>query len=104
MQVDHVRKATTEADKERYKKEGRCFNYAAQGHLSRACLKKSATQVNNLVVARKTTDETATEDEVSYTAKGVLNFMKGMDDEQYQSLAEAWMQMAQGEGEGFGQA
>jgi len=30
--------------------------------------------------------------------------MKGMDDEQYQSLAKAWTQMAQGEGEGFGQA
>ena len=44
------------------------------------------------------------EPQSAYTAEGVLNFMKGMDDEQYQSLAEAWTQMTQGEGEGFGQA
>ena len=104
MQVDHMRKATTEADKERYKKEGRCFNCMAQGHLSRTCPKKSTTRNQVPVVARKITDEVTIKEEGTYTAKGVLNFMKGMDDEQYQSLAEAWMQMAQGEGEGFGQA
>ena len=49
-------------------------------------------------------DEAEEEPQFTYTAEGVLNFMKGMDDEQYQSLAEAWTQMAQREGEGFGQA
>ena len=41
MDVDAVRKATSEADKETYRKEGRCFNCGKQGHLSRNCPTKT---------------------------------------------------------------
>ena len=37
MEVDAIRKAVTEADKERYRTEGRCFNCGRRGHLSRVC-------------------------------------------------------------------
>ena len=96
MQVDHLHKATTEVDKEHYKKEGWCFNCGMQGHLSHACSRKGTSQMNPPVIAQKTTDETpaTTEEEPQYMAQGVLKFMKGMDNEQYQSLAEAWAQMA----------
>src|SRR6266436_2296550 len=40
-----TRKAITEADKERYRKEGRCFECNKQGHITRNCpSKKASTQ------------------------------------------------------------
>ena len=61
--------------------------------------------MSNTAMIKKVEVEEAAGEEPQFTyTEGVLNFMKGMDDEQYQSLAEAWAQMAQGEGEGFGQA
>ena len=37
MDVDAIRKATTEEDKAKYRHEGRCYNCGRQGHLSRLC-------------------------------------------------------------------
>ena len=37
MDVDAIRKATTDMEKEKYRSEGRCFNCGRQGHLSRNC-------------------------------------------------------------------
>ena len=37
-----IGKAVTEADKERHRKEGRCFFCSDQGHLARDCPKKKA--------------------------------------------------------------
>ncbi|KAH9161652.1 hypothetical protein EDB89DRAFT_2029722 [Lactarius sanguifluus] len=37
MDVDTIRKATTEDEKQKYRSEGRCFNCGKQGHLSRNC-------------------------------------------------------------------
>ena len=41
MDVDAIWKAATEAEKEMYWKEGRCFNCGKQGHLSRNCPTKT---------------------------------------------------------------
>ena len=41
MDVDAIRKATSEAEKETYRREGRCFNCGKQGHLSHNCLTKT---------------------------------------------------------------
>jgi DNA-directed RNA polymerase specialized sigma24 family protein len=40
MQVDTIRKATTDAEKEQHCKEGRCFECSQQGHLARNCPKR----------------------------------------------------------------
>ena len=40
MDVDTIRHATTDADKECYKAEGRCFACRNQGHLSHNCPNK----------------------------------------------------------------
>ncbi|KAH9013329.1 hypothetical protein EDB84DRAFT_1533142 [Lactarius hengduanensis] len=37
MDIDTIRKATTEDEKLKYRSEGRCFNCGKQGHLSRNC-------------------------------------------------------------------
>jgi len=37
MDVDAIRKVTTEAEKEKYRAEGRCFACGRQGHISRLC-------------------------------------------------------------------
>ena len=37
MDVDTIRKAMTDAEREKYRSEGRCFNCGRQGHLSRLC-------------------------------------------------------------------
>ena len=37
MDIDTIRKATTNAEREKYRSEGRCFNCGRQGHLSRLC-------------------------------------------------------------------
>ena len=35
--LDPIRKATTEADKEKYRKEGRCYECGKQGHIAKTC-------------------------------------------------------------------
>ena len=42
-----VRKATTEKDKEEYRKAGRCFECGKQGHLARTCPSKKPQQNQN---------------------------------------------------------
>ena len=89
-------KAVTEADKERYKKEGRCFFCGAQGHVSRSCSKKAAAPPKN-PPAKFTT---ATEEPIAtpsmqsqtttFTQEKVLNYLKDLPTEEYQQMAEAW--------------
>jgi len=40
MDVDAIRKVTTEVEKEKYCAEGRCFTCGCQGHISHFCLDK----------------------------------------------------------------
>ncbi len=37
MDVDTIRKATTEAEKQKHRQEGRCFECSLQGHIARNC-------------------------------------------------------------------
>jgi hypothetical protein len=37
MEVDVIRKAVTEKEKDEHKKEGRCFECSRQGHMARDC-------------------------------------------------------------------
>ena len=89
-------KAVTEADKERYKKEGRCFFCGAQGHISRSCSKKTATLPKNpLAKIAATTEEPNTtldmqNQTTTFTQESVLNYLKDLPTEEYQQMAEAW--------------
>ena len=89
-------KAVTEADKEQYKKEGRCFFCGAQGHVSRSCSKKAnpppKTTPAKLAVAKEETSETASviSQTTALTQEDVLNFLRDLPTDEYQQMAEAW--------------
>ena len=89
-------KAVTEADKERYKKEGRCFFCGAQGHVSRSCSKKTATssKPTPAKIATVTEDTTPVQNVTSQTTtltqENVLNFLRDLPTDEYQQMAEAW--------------
>ena len=89
-------KAVTEADKERYKKEGRCFFCGAQGHVSRSCSKKTAmTQKPAPAKMAAVTEEpiamtSVTSQTTTLTQESILNFLKDLPTDEYQQMAEAW--------------
>ena len=89
-------KAVTEADKEQYKKEGRCFFCGAQGHVSRSCSKKSTTPSKSTpakiaTMAEDTAPATSVMSQMmTLTQESVLNFLKDLLTDEYQQMAEAW--------------
>ena len=89
-------KAVTEADKERYKKEGRCFFCRAQGHVSRSCSKKTAipqkTPPAKIVTVAEDTTPTpsVTSQTTTLMQENVLNYLKDLPTDEYQQMAEAW--------------
>ena len=94
-------KAVTEADKERYKKEGRCFFCGAQGHISRSCSKKTVAPPRNPLAKDPPAKFAATTEELddksdvqsqttTFTQESVLNYLKDLPTEEYQQMAEAW--------------
>ena len=92
-------KAVTEADKERYKKEGQCFFCGAQGHVSRSCLKKTATPQKHtpakiaIVTEEPTPTLVAMSQTTAFTPENVLNYLKDLPTDKYQQMAEAWGKM-----------
>ena len=92
-------KAVTEADKERYKKEGRCFFCGAQGHVSRSCSKKTvASQKSSpvkiaAVVEEATPTLNVSSQTTTFTPKNVLNYLKDLPTNEYQQMAKAWGKM-----------
>ena len=89
-------KAVTEADNERYKREGRCFFCGAQGHVSRSCSKKTttppkATPAKIAVVAEDSTPiQNVTSQITTLMQESVLNFLRDLPTDEYQQMAEAW--------------
>ena len=89
-------KAVTEANKEQYKKEGRCFFCGAQGHVSRSCSKKTATSLKPTpakiaTVAEETTPASSvTSQMTTLTQETILNFLKDLPTDEYQQMAKAW--------------
>ena len=88
-------KAVTEADKERYKKEGRCFFCGAQGHVSRSCSKKTTVPQKTPAKIAAVTEDTAptpsvTSQTMTLTQESVLNFLKDLPTDEYQQMVEAW--------------
>ena len=89
-------KAVTEADKEQYKKEGRCFFCRAQGHVSRSCSKKATTPSKNpLAKFAAMTEEADNKSEAqsqttTFTQENVLNYLKDLSTDEYQQMAEVW--------------
>ena len=92
-------KAVTEADKECYKKEGRCFFCGAQGHVSHSCSKKTANPQKNTpakiatVIEEATTTPVVTNQMTALTPENVLNYLKELPTDEYQQMAEAWGKM-----------
>ena len=89
-------KAVTEADKERYKKEGRCFFCRVQGHVSRSCSKKATMPQKSspakiaTVAEEVTTTPSVSSQTTTLTPENLLNYLKDLPTDEYQQMAEAW--------------
>ena len=89
-------KAVTEADKEQYKKEGRCFFCGVQGHVSHSCSKKTTApqKTPTAKIATVMEDTTPTSNVTSQTTtlmqENVLNYLRDLLTNEYQQMAEAW--------------
>ena len=94
-----IAKATTEADKERYHKEGRCYECGKQGHIVRACpLKKNATNSRSATVI--VTERPSPSKPLDYERIGKM--LLDFSDEEKQSFLQFMKE--QGEELGFGSA
>ena len=93
MDIDVIRKATTEAEKDKCRKEGRCFNCGRQGHLSRFCPDKkpriAAAEVNPFTptTASTTTKTNPFEDDVDARIRAMAEFSMTLDAKQQEKLA-----------------
>jgi hypothetical protein len=89
-------KAVTKADKERYKREGRCFFCGVQGHVSRSYSKKTTAPQKNPLAKIATVAEEATpvisapSQTTTLSQESVLNYLKDLPTDEYQQMAEAW--------------
>ena len=89
-------KAVTEADKERYKKEGRCFFCRAQGHVSRSCSKKTTNPSKGppakiAIITEGLDDKSDAQSQTTtFTQENVLNYLRDLPTNEYQQMAEAW--------------
>ena len=96
MDVDVIRKATTEAEKDKCRKEGRCFNCGRQGHLSRFCPDKkpriAVAEVNPftptpVITAPATVKTNPFEDDVDARICTMAEFSMTLDAKQQEKLA-----------------
>ena len=96
MDVDIIQKATTEAEKDKCHKEGRCFNCGRQGHLSRFCPDKkpriAVTEVNPFTptpatVGPVTNKTNPFKDDVNARIRAMAEFSMTLDAKQQEKLA-----------------
>ena len=96
MDVNVIRKATTEAEKDKCRKEGRCFNCGRQGHLSRFCPDKklhiavAAVETNPFTSTPTTTTPIKTNpfnDNVDACIRAMAEFSMTLDAKQQEKLA-----------------
>ncbi len=84
MDVDAIRKAMTEAEKQKHRQEGQCFECSLQGHIARNCpQRKQRPRVNrafsNVVDDRSTI---GTEDSDLNSVSSIATRIKGMMEEE----------------------
>ena len=92
-----VSKATTKAEKERYRQEGRCFECGKQGHIVRLCpAKKNATSARSASVI--ITESPETPEPLNYERIGKA--LLGFSDDEKQNFMKFMKE--QGEEMGFG--
>jgi zinc knuckle protein len=84
MDVSTARKAMTEAEKQKHRQEGRCFECSQQGHLARNCpLKKNRPHINRAFSS--VVDDRlviGTEDNDVQSVTSMASRVKGMTDEE----------------------
>src|SRR5258708_23980160 len=84
MDVDAIRKAMTEAEKQKHRQEGQCFECSLQGHITRNCpQRKQRPRVNKAfssVVDDRSTIET--EDSDLNSVSSITTRIKGMSEEE----------------------
>jgi hypothetical protein len=81
-----VRKATTDAEKEQHRKEGRCFECSQQGHLARNCPnKKPRAQAADARMEKLNTPK----EQKSYTPAEVAAFIKKFSDKEREEFMKS---------------
>src|SRR6266404_7472068 len=107
MDVDVIRKVTTEVDKEKDRTKGRCFNCGKQGHISCLCPDKkpriatavgdttgttnqgpAVSQPTNTVVSNEQVKMEDEKDTVTKVAKLAVGFNAKQQDELATKMAE----------------
>ncbi len=96
-----ARKAITEADKEKYRKEGHCFKCDKQGHITRNCPTKKTcahtTRTPNASETTSVTSEALTEETLTAS---IASQISKLTDEERDELIVAMQGFKEGE-EGF---
>jgi Retrotransposon gag protein len=93
-----ARKATTKTEKEKYQKEGRCFECGKQGHMVQDCLDRPRRPAR--ARATDTTTEIGSQEgKTSYGPKELASFLKQLNDEDKDSFIKAMQE--EGEELGF---
>jgi hypothetical protein len=91
-----ARKATTNAEKEQHRKEGRCFECSQQGHLAHNCPnRKPRAWATDAGTEKLTTPE----EQKSYTPVEAAAFIKKFSDEEREEFVKSLQ--ALGEDAGF---
>jgi len=106
MDVDVIRKATTETEKEKYRSEGRCFACGKQGHISRLCpdkkpqialasevsaemaVPKATTATTSVIHSASSEKDVGDDDEVTKVAKLAIGFDVGQQEKFVKKMTE----------------
>jgi hypothetical protein len=84
MDISTAQKATTDAEKQKHRQEGRCFECSQQGHLAQNCLLKKNRPCINRAFSSVVDDRSTvgTEDSDFQSVTSMASRVKGMTDEE----------------------